>query len=670
MFLTYEEYLAGVDLATNAAKSYYHTGSTIMSDDEYDNLVENIRAAGNIFGWTEGNNVVNMVAGGTEPKDTTITHAVPMISLDKLNSPVELKKFITLVGEKNLILEPKMDGSALSVVYKNGELHTAAGRGTGLYANDLTQKVRSSNVNGIPLKLNKAIDIEIRGELYITHADFEVAQAGRIAAGEKEFSNSRNAVSGAINNDKNTSYIHITFAAYECIGLNDNSYTKRMDTLRTLGFLPALDLMPKSLNEYDTLETKVEAFGKLRAGLSYLTDGIVLKCDDYAIRASMGEGSHGPRYNKAWKYNADEKRGITTILGIDYTIGKTGRLGMIARLKPVQLDTLVSNVSLHNVKWIENRDIRIGSTIEIFRANGVIPYISAVVSNPKTSTKWVAPAVCPQCGQPFDKSTQLWRCVSPECSILGAVLYAGSKDVLDWDGFSTAIATKLVESGRVSNVADVFTLTSVELANLYMGRLIKQGEKIVLGEKTATKIYNNIQTSKNKSLANVITSLSLRKMGRTMGKRVAAYFGDMATIQNATLADFMYVEGVAENKAAEYLKGFKNKKEIIERLRSYGVTMSVAKSVPTDTNNATNKPLTGKKVVVTGSMKGTALDGLSRTDMNELIEKNGGASSSSVSSSTNILVCGETGSSKYKKAKELGTVEILSPDSFAALIGR
>jgi DNA ligase (NAD+) len=668
MLITHEEYLAAVKRATKAAQLYYHSADQIMTDAEYDTLIENIRAAGKVNGWTEGNDVVNKVAGGTKPKDVTITHSVPMLSLDKLTGIVELKKFIALLGEKNVVLEPKLDGTALSVVYKNGKLFTAAGRGTGTSANDLTTKVKASIIKGLPLDLGANLNIEIRGELYITDADFELAQIGREINGKKLFSNSRNAVAGAMNDEKDNSYIPVTFGAYEALGLTEDSYKERMKIIASYGFSPAIHLMPASLDKFATIEEKIEEFGKIRPVLGLLTDGIVLKCDSYTIRAAMGEGSHGPRYNKAWKYNADEKRGDTIVTAIDYTIGKTGRLGIVGRLKPVQLDTLVSNVSLHNVKWVTDRDIRVGSKITMLRRNGVIPYLESVNENPAGTVKWTPPVTCPQCDGPFDKSTQLWRCTNPECSILGSVLYAGSKEVLDWEDFSTAVATLLVESGRVNNVADVFDLSLNELINLSKNRVTVDGKEIVLGEKIAIKIYNNIQRSKKLSLAHVINSLAIRKMGTTMSKRVAAYFMSMDAIEKASIADFENINGVAENKATEYYNGFKARKEIIARLRGYGVNMSDAPTA----NSATAPALVFKnkeKICVTGSMKGTKLDGLSRLDMVALIEKNGGESAGSVSSSTKILVCGEEGSSKYLKAKALGTVKIMTPNKFAELLG-
>lgn len=675
MILTHDDYLTAVETATEAAQAYYHTGVELMSDFEYDVLVIDIDVAGKTFDWHEGDTVVNAVAAGTAPADVTITHATPMLSLDKLSSVEELRRFVALIGEKNVVLEPKLDGTALSVVYRNGVLFSAAGRGTGLYANDLTSKVMSHAIKGLPKTLNTPVDIEVRGELYITDADFVVAQAGRAARNKKLFSNSRNAVAGAMNDEKDNSYIQITFGAYEALGLTDNSYRTRMGKIAGMGFLPAVHLMPATLDKAVGIEAKIEAFRVARPELGLLTDGIVLKCDDYKMRASMGEGNHGPRYNKAWKFNADEMRGTTTILEIMSTIGKSGRWSPRARLQPVMLDTLISYVSLHNVKWIEERDIRVGSSVVMLRRNGVIPYVESVVGQAEGSERWVAPVGCPKCGEPFDKTTELWRCNTPECSILGSVLYAGTKAVLDWEGFSTAIATRLVESDRVSSVADVFELTLAELIVLDSGRRTKNtNEPILLGETTATKVYNKIQASKSQPLARVITSLAIRKMGRTMGLRVANYFGTMDAVQSATVADFMNVEGVAENKAAEYVKGFKMRKNIIARLCAAGVNMGeieaaakvAAKKSPVV---STVQVLAGLNVCVTGAMKGTKLDGLTRDDMTALIRKNGGEFAGDVRSTTNILVCAIETSTKYKKAITMPSVKIMTPDAFAKMVG-
>ncbi len=674
MITTRNEYLAAVKEATDAAYVYYQTGEDSgMTDADYDKLLLDIDLAGKAFGWTEGNDIVTKVAGGTKSDTPTVKHSVPMLSLDKLTSANDLSKFIELVGEKNLTLEPKLDGSAFAIVYKKGKLATAARRGDGHYGDNLTAKILASSIRGLPHTLPAPVDLEVRGELYITDSDFKNAQAGRARLGKKLFSNSRNAVSGAISDEKDNSYIVMTFGAYEAFGIDDNNYLNRMNVIAGYGFSPAVNLMPKELNIFTSMEEKIEAFGKLRPTLGFLTDGIVLKCTDYRIRASMGEGSHGPRYSKAWKYNSDEARGVTKLLDIEYTIGRTGRLSMIGILKPVQLDTLVSKVSLHNVKWIQERDLRIGSTVTILRRNGVIPYLEDVIDRPADSSPWVAPAVCPQCGEPFDKSTELWRCASPECSVLGGILFAGSRDVLDWDGFSGAVATQLVDSGRVNDISDMFTLTVKELANLDMGRVNEAGQPIRLGVKTAEKIIAQIEKSKQQPLARVITSLNIRKLGRTFGRRLAAHYGSMAKLQAASIADLQNVEGVAENKATEFYNGLKARRELISKLASYGVTMVNApvSVAPVAAGRVTNAGaiLAGKKIVVTGSMKGSKLDTLSRNDMTELIEKHGGTPSSAVSSSTNILVCAEAGSSKYQAAVKLGTVKIMSPNDFAALIG-
>jgi len=673
MITSREDYLAAVAIATKAAHTYYQTGDDSgLTDAEYDALFDGIKLAGATYGWTEGEDLVTKVAGGTTAEGVAVKHSTPMLSLDKLTSVKELDKFIDVVGAENIVLEPKLDGSAFTIVYKNGKISTAARRGDGFHGDNLTTKILSSNIKGLPHTLSEDIDLEVRGELFIMDDDFEVAQAGRAQRGKKLFSNSRNAVSGAISDEKDNSYIVMTFGAYEAIGFTDNDYLVRMEKLTALGFNPAVNLMPKELSIFTNLEERMEAFGKLRPTLGFLTDGVVLKCSNYSVRARLGEGSHGPRHSKAWKYNADEKRGVTTILGIDYTIGRTGRLSMIARLKPIQLDTLVSNVSLHNVKWIEERDIRIGSQVSVLRRNGVIPYIEGVVSQHPSAVKWVAPTVCPQCGEPFDKSTELWRCVSPECSVLGGILFAGSRDVLDWDGFSTAVATQLVESGRVNDIADMFTLTVDELKNLDMGRTNEAGQPIRLGLKTAEKIVAQIEKSKGQPLARVITSLNIRKLGRTFGRRLAAHYGSMAALQAASITNLQNVEGVAENKATEFYNGLKLRADLIARLAAHGVTMvDAAKAAPAAASNggASLAILTGKKIVVTGSMSNSKLDGLSRNDMTELIEKHGGTPSSSVSSSTNILVCAEPTSSKAVKARQLGTVKIVTPNEFATLLG-
>ena len=317
---------------------------------------------------------------------------------------------------------------------------------------------------------------------------------------------------------------------------------------------------------------------------------------------------------------------------------------------------------------MERNDIRIGDTVRIKRANDVVPYIDSpdLSLRSESSTPWVAPTGCPDCGKPFDKSTELWRCTTPECSTLGQITFAASRDCLDIEGMSTAVATSLVETGRVTSIADLVTLTKDELAELVLGTT-KTGSPRRLGNANAVKIMAEIEKAKSQPLPRIITSLGLRKTGHTMGRRLAAEFGTMEAFRNASVTQLCNVEGIADGKPESIHDEVRKMADVIDALEAAGVSMGQASTAAATQESTEGNALVGMKVVVTGKVTGP-LAGKSRNKVNELIEANGGKSPGSVSSSTSLLVCAEPGSSKYVKAIELG-VTIVTREEFASMLG-
>jgi DNA ligase (NAD+) len=350
---------------------------------------------------------------------------------------------------------------------------------------------------------------------------------------------------------------------------------------------------------------------------------------------------------------------------IELNIGKTGRLSLRARIIPVEVDgSVVTYASLHNVGWLQAADIRIGSKVVVFKANDIIPQVRLAPGHehPEDSTPWAAPVACPQCGESFDKSTELWRCTSPECSVVGRIIYGASRDAgFDIEGLGSVVAEALVEAGLAKDIADLFALTESQLANLPLG-----GSR-TLGALNAAKIMAQIELAKSAPLAKVITSLSMRHTGRTFGRRLAAHFKTMAALRAATVSQLANVEGIGDGKAATIHAGLAANADILDRMAAAGVNMGEEAAEGAEAAGST--VLAGEIVVVTGSMKSEpTLSGLARDAMNTLIEAHGGKSSGSVSAKTTLLVCGEPGSSKWTKATELG-IEILTPVDFAKKLG-
>lgn len=664
MITSKEQYLAAIEKARQAAHIYYvDGGDTGISDLEYDTLVDEIELASNTYGWVEGLDLVEKVAAGASVTGD-ITHDVPMLSLNKVKTFTDVEVFLNRAASKKIILEPKLDGIAISLKYSGGRLIQAATRGDGVVGENITPKILASTFRGLPFTVAEKRDFEVRGEIYITDTDFVKAQEGRKKAGGAPFANPRNAAAGSLRTDNDTSYVPFSFSVYEVLGLPQDSYLERINEMSELGFGVAVNLVPSEVNKLAKVSDRITFIGKVRENFGFPTDGVVLKYDSSVIRKQLGEGTRAPKWGVAYKFEAsDAKR--TIVRGIETSVGRTGRVAFRAKVDPVTVDgSTISYASLHNVSWIENMDVRIGDTVVIAKANDIIPQILEVVKTERDGSerKWVAPTVCPNCGEDFDKSTLLWRCVSNTCSVAAKIVYAVSRPAWRIEFMSDAIAEALVDAGDLNDVADIFSLSKNKLASLKLG-VTSTGASRVLGEKVASKIIDEIEFArKNATFTQTITALGLRGTGRAMSKRIVEKFPSIEALMKATVTDFMTVEGVAENKAKLIYSELRLNVEVIKKLISAGLQMS--ENLVRSAN-----VLAGKKVVVTGSMSGSKLDGLTRDGMVELIEKNGGIFSSAVSSSTNILVCADQTSSKAVKARQLGTVDIMSPNQFAEKLG-
>lgn len=718
------DYLSLIKKATEAADAYYNTDVELMTDAEYDAIIDRIQAYQEQHGWNEGNALIEQVAAG-KGNAGDVQHDVKMLSLAKANEQETIVAFVKTVA-KGIVLEPKLDGLAVSVIYDNGKITRIATRGNGQIGEDITKNI-TSVVKGLPREISFKQRFEVRGEVFITEKDFITASKNRLAYKFNEFlrtsqvakkptidelfdmaalnrtldahdrkavkgtravkhdnsiatrlfrpeeawfANSRNAVAGALRNEDAGYEVPLTFAAYDVLGNNfPGEYLSRVEFAALYGIQTAVSLVPSSvadLAKKDILAA-ITAFGTAReAGLEYPTDGVVLKANSIEERAALGEGSRSPKWAIAYKYPSNSRP--TVVRAIELNIGRTGRLALRAKVDPVLVDgTEIKYATLHNVSWTQEKDVRIGDTVKIRRANDVIPYLDEVVLNlrPADAKRWVAPAVCPQCGSEWDKSTLLWRCPSISCGALNGIIFAGGRDYFDWEGLSEAIITRLNDEGLVNNIADVFDLTQEQLAKLDMGRLKKakdgtMTDKVVLGETVAAKIYAQIQNSKKRPLSAVLAALGVRTLGRTFGRRLEAHYGSMKAILSASVADLTNVDGIAIKKAEIIHAGLREKLPVITALAEHGVTMSRA------AKKNTASVFSGKKIVITGS-----IPGYTRGAAQELITEIGATASSSVSSNTDYLVADEEskGSSKYKKAQSLG-VNIISPVDFLKLAGK
>jgi DNA ligase (NAD+) len=655
-FLSESDFDAAVVKAMTAAAAYYDTDAQLISDAEYDTLIERIEASIAIHPtWNAGGLLDEVAAGQSVGGD--VVHPIPMLSLAKAKNESEVQSFMARLNGP-AVVEVKLDGMAVRAVYVDGILDLVATRGDGSTGEDVTSQ--AARISGLPTKLDVKIDLEVRGEVYMTDSDFDEANVNRVASGKPAFVNPRNATAGSLRATDAKYFAPMSFAAYDAMGDSlgqfDN-HISRMEQVSSFGISTAISLMSGNY-EGDSGEqvlSLIEKIGTARTTLGFPIDGAVVKASKDSKREELGSVSRTPKWAVAFKYAADVS---TTILrDVEVAVGRTGRISLRAALDPVFVaGTTISFATLHNPKFVEDADFRIGDTVFVYRAGDVIPRVSAVdlTRRQSDSVKWVAPQGCPTCSQPWDKSSLLWRCRTPECSTVGRIEYATSRDVLDIEGFSTALAEQLVESGLVNDVADLYSLTVDQIASQPVG----DGSRSV-GQTVAKKIVKEITDSKSQPLARVITALGIRMTGRTMGRRLAAHFVSMSAFQAATESQLAEVEGVGSEKARVIREGLAGVRDIVARLAAAGVTMESDQPEPV---NSSSLPLSGKTVVVSG-----AVPGLTRNEANEWVERLGGKSSGSVSAKTSILVSGDGSGSKTSKAEELG-VTIMSAEAFADLV--
>jgi DNA ligase (NAD+) len=652
LFADHADYEAAVSQALAASRAYYDDGETNLSDAEFDSLLERL-ALHELAHDLETTHGLHDTIGHGGEGGGDVEHSTPMLSLDK-PGPDAVEAFAK--AHPDAIVEPKIDGLAIRCVYENGQLVLAARRGDGQSGENVTDRVRG--VEGLPESAGSG-DFEVRGEIYLSDANLPKANAVRAAAGKNPFANARNGVAGMLNKQDGTYKGLLSFAAYSTTYAEDKDHLDQMGDLTELGFTTARSLLPESvLNAPDPMAA-IEALGEERATLGFLMDGAVVKVPTNAEKEKLGEGTRAPKWAVAYKYKAVE--GTSRILAIETSFGKTGRLALRARIEPVEVDgSVVEYASLHNVGWLQASGIRVGSEVQVFKANDIIPQVKLPEGvDPADSPAWDEPKVCPDCGGDFDKSTDLWRCTSPECSVSGRIHYAASRDAgFDIEGLGGAIGDALIEADLVKDVGDLFTLDHDHLAYLDIG----DGRR--LGDKTAAKIMAEIEKAKSAPWNRVITSLSMRMTGRTMGRRLAAEFPTANHLLAATEAQLANVEGIGSKKAAVIRQSIQANAQILATMAATGVNMGSEKT-ESDGGNA----LAGQNVVVTGSMKSDPRTAaLTRGSTQELIEAHGGKASGSVSKSTNLLVCGEAGSSKWVRAQELG-IPIVTPTEFADMLG-
>ncbi|MBM7439848.1 NAD-dependent DNA ligase LigA [Streptomyces sp. HB132] len=676
-------YAAAVEQAERAAAAYYTAGESPLDDDAYDRLVRGIAA----YEEEHPQEVLDAsptgkVAGGAASGD--VPHTVPMLSLDNVFSA---EQFVTWTAsvERRIgrpvaawSVEPKLDGLAVAARYQQGRLDRLITRGDGTAGEDVSHAI--GTVLGLPDRLGAPVTLEVRGEILMTDEQFEQANTVRTEHGAAPFANPRNGAAGTLRAKDRPYRVEMTFFAYGALALPDSGeltatlaqlpHSEVLEYVAGLGVHTAADteVAPRTVTTVEEVQAGVEAIAALRASLPFGIDGIVIKADLAADQRDAGSGTRAPRWAIAYKLPAVEK--VTRLLDVEWNVGRTGIIAPRAVLEPVEIDgSTVSYATLHNPADITRRDLRLGDHVMVYKAGDIIPRIEAPVAHLRTGEERPVafPEVCPQCGSEIDMSEQRWRCTrGRNCHVVASISYAAGRDQLDIEGLGASRVVQLVDAGLVQDFADLFTLERDRLLSLER-----------MGETSSDNLLAAIEAAASRPLSRVFCALGVRGTGRSMSRRIARHFASMDRIVAADAEALQQVDGIGKEKAAAVVRELQELAPLIGKLTLAGVNMTEPGATPPPEPGAaseegageqagTGLPLGGMTVVVTGAMTG-ALEKLSRNQMNELIERAGGKSSSSVSKRTSLLVAGEKAGSKRAKAEDLG-VRIAAPEEFAELV--
>ncbi len=643
------------------AEKAYRSGEPIMSDDEFDELRDQLAALDSDRADVES--FLNSVAGGQELGD--VPHPIRMLSLGKVTTDDELTKFIDRVGaDTALIVTPKLDGVALAVRYVGGTLDDVITRGSGELGTSVIHN--SDLIANLPITLPQPLDIEVRGEVVMTHEDLAVASANR----GTPFANRRNPIGPTLNQaTKDRTYESpMRFVAFSIAASANDSLVDDFFALADLGFMVVADepqLAPLTAI-FDTapisaasLRAHIDTIGVVMADVDfdYLLDGAVIAVNNRAMRERLGEGSRIPHWAIAFKFPSETALGVLD--RIENAVGKTGAISYTAVLRePVQLaGTAVERASLHNPAIIRALDVRIGDTVVVTKRNEIIPQIVEVVvsERPADSVPYEDTQICPNCGEPLDFSAARPKCFSPTCSLGSRLASAASRNGFDWDGVGKIALKKAVDAGLVDNLADVFALNAEAWATL---------EGIT---DSSTKIVDIITASlKTTRLDHVLGSLGIRFVNRTFARRLAEHFGSLEAIRAADFDTLLQVDGIGDGRAEAIVADLDALSPVLDRLAELGLEPMPMPEIEV----AEGAPFSGHKVLVTGTLPG----GMKRDEAKEAVRTLGGDPASSVSAKVTRYVIGESaGQAKVDKVDALVAADperylVLTGEEFIALL--
>lgn len=636
---------------------YYVLDAPEITDAEYDRMMVRLRELEARYPDSiPADSPTQRVGGRASSQFTEVRHLEPLLSLGNVFSAEELRTFDERVcsglpaGSKvEYVMEPKIDGLACSLIYENGKLVRAATRGDGVVGENVTANVRT--IRSIPLTLKvpegEAVPelLDVRGEVYMPRQAFMRLNEQRAERGESEFANPRNAAAGSLRqlDPQVTASRSLSFFAYYLVG--EGAQPKHSESLALLaryGFKVSENY--KVVENIDEAIKYIGDFNELRQGLSYDTDGAVIKVNDVYQQRILGATGKDPRWATAYKYPPEQAE--TTLEDIDWRVGRTGVLTPTAVLTPVKLSgSVISRATLHNEDFIRAKDIRIGDRVVINKAGEIIPEVLRVVAEKRTGDEKEVeiPNVCPECGWRVERQGEeaAIRCTNPHCPALGreGLIHFVSRDAMNIEGCGPSVINALLDAGLVRDAADLYSLRKEDLLKLER-----------MGEKSADNLLAALAESKKNELDKLLFALGIRHVGAKVARILATEFGSMEKLQQAQPEELAQIRDIGD-KIAESAVTWLNVPaniDLVERLAAAGLTMTFTPPASQEDN-----PFFGKTLVFTGTMPT-----LGRAEAKTMAQDVGAKVSGSVSKKTDYVIAGAEAGSKLEKAQQLGVTVI------------
>ena len=642
------------------AKKYYDDDDPDISDFEYDMLMLELRNLEKEYPEFISKDSLTQHVGGTVKEGfAKVEHEVPLQSLQDIFNFEELYAFEERTKkalpeqEIEYVVETKIDGLSVSLEYINGEFFRGATRGNGLVGEDITENLKT--IKHIPHKLTEPVTITVRGEVFIGKEEFEAMNQERIENEEPLFANARNAAAGSLRqlDSKITASRPLDIYIFNVQKSEDVKFTshfKSLEYMKKLGF-NVNPVVEKCKDIPEAIEA-IKKIGEQRDNLSFGIDGAVVKVDDLEQREILGTNYKTPKWAIAYKYPPEQKE--TKLKDIVFQVGRTGAITPMAILEPVKVaGSTISKTTLHNEDFVKEKGLKIGDTVVIQKAGDVIPEVVGVIKEKRDGTErdFVIPEKCPVCGADAvrEEGEAIRRCIGIECPAkqYRNIIHFASREAMNIKGLGDSIIEEFLNRGFIKNIADLYELKLENIASLKKN-----------GKKFAQNLIDSINASKSNDLYRVINGFGIRHIGVKAAKQLAKKYRNMENLMNASLESLNTVDDMGEIMAESVFEFFTQPqtKDLITRLENYGVNMQSLEEESSDLR------FDGKIFVLTG-----ALEKFSRKEAEEIIEKFGGKTSSSVSKKTTYVLAGEDSGSKLIKAQELG-ITVISENEFEEMI--